>query len=539
MTTVAQAASLRYSEPRGRWVLLATVLGTGMAFLDATVVNIALPAIGRDLNGDFADLQWTVNAYTLTLASFILLGGSAGDRFGRRRVFVVGVVWFAVASLLCGLAPDVRMLVAARALQGVGGALLTPGSLAILQASFQEDDRGRAIGAWSGLGGVAGALGPFLGGWLVDVGSWRLVFLINLPLAAGVVPVALRHVPETRDPMAPRGFDVGGALLCAAALGGITYGLIAWGHQGFGRVSTWLPVVLGAAAAAAFIQVERSSRHPMLPLDVFASRLFRSVNVVTFAVYAALGGVFFMLVISLQVVAGFDPILAGSALLPVTVLMLALSARAGELAQRIGPRLPMTVGPLLAGAGVLLLSRVGPDAAYLTDVLPGVTLFGLGLSATVAPLTATMLASAPMRHAGVASGVNNAVARSAGLLMVAALPALVGLSAHAYADPAVLQPAFSSAMVLCASLLGAGGLLSWLTIKTPARLPAEGPAQGPALGTAEPGPAGAAEEVPVEAREPPAPVRLLPVCPCRVHCAICGTPLVPDLGPDEGEPRAG
>ncbi|MGH3363821.1 MAG: MFS transporter, partial [Nocardioidaceae bacterium] len=309
----ASLAPLSWSEPRARWTLLATVLGSGMAFLDATVVNIALPAIGQDLDADAAGLQWTVNAYTLTLASFILLGGSAGDRFGRRRVFVIGVVWFAAASLLCGLAPDLGTLVAARALQGVGGALLTPGSLAILQATFREEDRGRAIGAWSGLGGIAAAIGPFLGGWLVGVGSWRLVFLINVPLALLVVVVALRHVPETVDPQAPQRFDVPGALLCAAALGGLTYGLVAWGKAGATAVSTWLPLVAGGVAAVAFVWVERRSLYPMLPLDVFASPLFRSVNVVTFLVYAALSGVFFMLVITLQVVSGFDPVLAGAA----------------------------------------------------------------------------------------------------------------------------------------------------------------------------------------------------------------------------------
>jgi EmrB/QacA subfamily drug resistance transporter len=470
-----------------------------MALLDATVVNIALPAIGADLGADAAGLQWTVNAYTLTLASFILLGGSAGDRFGRRRVFVVGVVWFAAASLLCGLAPNLGTLVAARALQGVGGALLTPGSLAILQATFREEDRGRAIGAWSGLGGIAAAVGPFLGGWLVDAVSWRLVFLINVPLAALVAVVAVRHVPETLDPRASPRFDIPGALLCAGALGGVTYGLISWGAAGPGAVSTWLPLGLGAVAAAAFVWVERSSMSPMLPLGVFASRLFRSVNVVTFLVYAALGGVFFMLVITLQVVSGFAPVLAGAALLPVTGLMLVLSPRAGELAQRVGPRLPMTVGPLLSAVGVLLLLRVGPEATYLGDVLPGVAVFGLGLSVTVAPLTATVLASAPMRHAGVASGVNNAVARTAGLLIVAALPALVALPADGFADPTALAPAYSSAMVVCAVLLGLGGALSLLLVRLPA--PEAAPEEG---------------------------ARRLPEGVCRVHCAVAGTPVEPD-----------
>lgn len=504
MSTVDQASSLSYRDARGRWVLAATVLGTGMAFLDATVVNVALPAIGTGLDSDFTGLQWTVNAYTLTLASFILLGGSAGDRFGRRRVFVVGVLWFAAASLLCGLAPNIEMLVVARALQGVGGALLTPGSLAILQASFRKEDRGAAIGAWSGLGGIAAAVGPFVGGWLVEAASWRLVFLINVPLAAAVLLITQRYVPESADPNAPREFDVRGALLCAGALAGITYGLIAWGNGGFSQPATWAPLVLGVVAAAAFVWVERTATHPMLPLGVFSSALFRNVNLVTFLVYAALSGLFFMLVISLQVVSGFSPLLAGAALLPVTVLMLGLSARAGDLSQRIGPRIPMTVGPLVAAAGVLLLVPIGPDSTYVGSVLAGAVVFGLGLSATVAPLTATVLAAAPVWHAGVASGVNNAVARSAGLLVIAALPAVIGLSPGAYTDPVLMDQAFTRAMLLCAGLLALGGLYSLVTIR-PDRVVVE------------------------EGMEPLPEVQLHPPeCTCRVHCAVAGTPLEPD-----------
>jgi EmrB/QacA subfamily drug resistance transporter len=466
MSTLTQTRTVTYKEPAARWVLLATVLGTGMAFLDATVVNVALPAIGHDLGTALDGLQWTVNAYTLTLASFILLGGSAGDRFGRRRVFLVGAVWFAAASLLCGLAPDVQTLVAARALQGVGGALLTPGSLAIIQSAFRGDDRGRAIGAWSGLSGIAAAAGPLLGGWLVDVATWRLAFLINVPVAAVVVVVSLRHVPESVDPESPRRFDVPGAVVCAIALAGATYALIRCGEQGRADPVSLASFALAVVAAIIFLWVERSSRHPMLPLEVFHSALFRNVNLVTFLVYAAIGGLFFMLVIALQVVAGFSPLLAGSALLPITVLMLALSARAGQLAQRVGPRLPMTAGPLVSAVGLLLLAPIGPGSTYLS-VLPGVTVFALGLSVTVAPLTATVLSAAPERHAGLASGINNAVARSAGLLVVAALPALVGLSPDAYADPVALEPAYARSMLVCAALMMAGGLYSFVTIRTP------------------------------------------------------------------------
>jgi EmrB/QacA subfamily drug resistance transporter len=461
-------AGLRYGEPAARWVLLATVLGSGMAFLDGTVVTIALPRIGAQLGDSPAGLQWVVNGYTLPLAALILLGGSLGDRFGRRRIFVVGVVWFALASLLCGLAPDIGMLVAARALQGVGGALLTPGSLAILQSSFAPPDRPRAIGAWSGLAGIAGAAGPFLGGWLVEAASWRWVFLINVPVAVVVVLVALRHVPESVDPAAPRRVDVPGALLCALGLGGLTYGLTAWSGRGGGDPLVLATLAGGVLALSAFILVEARSVHPALPPSLFAVPAFRAVNAVTFAVYAALGGVFFLLVVDLQVVAGFSPLASGTALLPVTGLMLLLSARAGALAGRIGPRLPMTVGPLVGVAGLLLLTRIGPGAGYLTDVLPAVVVLGLGLSLTVAPLTATALSSVDDAHAGVASGVNNAVARTAGLLVVAVLPLVAGVGAS-LTDPATLAPAFRTAMLVCAGLMAAGAVVAAVAIPGRAR----------------------------------------------------------------------
>ncbi|GAA0560581.1 MFS transporter [Actinomadura livida] len=472
-------ADVRLGTGPGRWILLATVLGSGVALLDATVVNVALPALADDLGADMAGLQWTVNAYTLTLAGFILLGGSLGDRLGRRRIFLTGVVWFAVASALCGLAPNIEMLVLSRALQGVGGALLTPGSLAIIQASFTADDRPRAVGAWSGLAGVAGAAGPFAGGWLVEAAGWRWVFLLNVPLAAVVVLVAVRHVPESADPEARGRFDVLGAVLAALALAGTTYAFTEAPAAGPS------PLVAGAAAAGAaaavvYVLVERArgagrSRggrrpgrepppRPMLPLDVFASRQFSAVNLVTFIMYGGMGVLFFLFVLNLQVVGGFSPIAAGTALLPVTVLMLLLSARAGALAQRIGPRLPMTAGMLVAAAGMLLVARVGEGASYLRDVLPAVVVFGLGLSAAVAPLTATVLATAQVRHAGVASGVNNAVARAAGLLAVAAIPPLAGLTGDAYQNPAEFSRGFGIAMVACAALLAAGALLTFLTV---------------------------------------------------------------------------
>jgi EmrB/QacA subfamily drug resistance transporter len=466
-TTSQAEGGIRLKRPSGRWILLAAVLGSSMAMLDSTVVNVALPTIGKDLHTSLGGLQWTVTAYTLTLAGLILLGGSLGDRMGRRRIFVTGVVWFALSSALCGLSPDIGVLIAARALQGVGGALLTPGSLAIIQASFTSEDRPRAIGAWSGLGGVAGAAGPLLGGWLVGAAGWRWIFLINLPLAAVVVLVSLRHVPETRDPSAHGRFDVTGALLAALALAGITDALIEAPVSGTAAIV--VPAVIGVLAGVAFVLVERRRARPdapappMLPLEVFGSRQFTAVNVVTFVVYGALGAVFFLLVLELQVVSGFSPLKAGLALLPATVLMLLLSARAGALAQRVGPRWLMAGGVLTSAAGLLLLTRIGPHASYLADVVPGVAVFGLGLSATVAPLTATVLASADVRHAGVASGVNNAVARAAGLLAVAGLPLAVGLTG-AGLSAAKFEGGFRAAMVACAALLVAGAVLSAVTI---------------------------------------------------------------------------
>jgi EmrB/QacA subfamily drug resistance transporter len=449
-------------------VIAATVLGSSMAMLDSTVVNVALPTIGKDLHTSLAGLQWTVTAYTLTLAGLILLGGALGDRLGRRRVFLTGVAWSALASALCGLAPDIGVLIAARALQGIGGALLTPGSLAIIQATFAPEDRPKAIGAWSGLGGVAGAVGPFLGGWIIGSVGWRWIFLINLPVAAVVMAVALRHVPESSDPTSHGRFDVAGALLAALALAGITYALIEAPAHGAARAA--LTGTAGILAFAGFVLLERHRGRsggkvpPMLPLDVFASRQFTAVNVVTFVIYAALSGTIFLLVLQLQVVSGYSPLAAGISLLPLTLLMLLLSPRAGALAQRFGPRWLMTGGPLLCAAGLLLAVRIGPHASYVADVLPTVTLFGLGLSATVAPLTATVLASADVNHAGTASGVNNAVARAAGLLAVAGLPLAVGLTGAAYRHPAMMNASFREAMVLCACLLAAAAVLSALTI---------------------------------------------------------------------------
>ena len=475
----ADAPSLAYGEPAARWVLVATVLGSSLSFVDATVVNIALPSIGKDLNAGLAALTWTVNAYTLTLACLILLGGSLGDRLGRRRVFIVGVLWFALASMLCGLAPNIQTLVASRALQGVGGALLTPGSLAIIQASFRSDDRARAIGAWSGLGGIAGATGPFIGGWIIGVASWRWIFLINVPVAATVVAVAHSHVPESHDPAAAHHTDVTGAGLAAVGLATLTYGLIAWPTEGVTARVVWGSLLAGVVAIVGFIVWEANIADPMLPLGIFASRVFSGTNAVTFAVYAALGGIFFWLVLTLQVVVGFTPLEAGISLLPVTLIMLALSARAGGLSQRIGPRIPMTVGPILAAVGVAGLTRITSGSSYFPDVVVPVSTFGCGLALTVAPLTATALAAVSGSHSGLASGVNNAVARIAGLLAVAVLPLVAGLSGHSYTDPRVLEPAFRTVMWVCVALLLTGGPLAALLVRAPAPAPRLAPDHPP------------------------------------------------------------
>ncbi|MFE0091641.1 MFS transporter [Streptomyces sp. NPDC058991] len=478
---------IRLASATGRWIVLTTVLGSGMAMLDSTVVNVALPHIGEDLDADLAQLQWTVNAYMLTLAGLILLGGALGDRYGRRRVFLVGVVWFALASLACGLAPNAGVLIVARALQGVGGALLTPGSLALIQASFHPDDRARAVGLWSGFGGVGAAVGPFVGGWLVDGPGWRWVFLLNVPLAALCVPVAMRHVPESRDPAAHGRFDVLGAALGALALALVTYALID---------GSWWTGVAGVLTGAVFVRLEQRRRNPMLPVSIFRSRLFTAVNLVTVCVYAGFSGFFFLTALQLQVVSGYSALAAGTALLPTTVLMLLLSARAGQLGERIGPRIPLTVGPLLCAAGMLLMLRVGPGAAYVADVLPALVVLGVGMVILVAPLTATVLASVDTARAGIASGVNNAAARAAGLLAVAALPMLAGMGPEAYRIPDQFAAAFARAMPLCALVLVVGAVLAWAMVRRPAEVPGH--------------------------------------AACKVHCGVGAPPLEPVPEPERG-----
>jgi EmrB/QacA subfamily drug resistance transporter len=456
-------------------VLAATVLGSGMAAIDATVVGIALPAIGRAFHAGVSELQWVTNAYTLTLAGLLLLGGSLGDHYGRRRVFQIGTVWFAAASLLCGVAPSGPALIAARALQGVGAALLTPGSLAILEASFRKEDRSRAIGAWSGLGGVATAVGPLLGGWLITAVSWRAIFYINLPIGLAVLLISGRHVPESRDPTATGGVDVVGAVLVSLGLAGVVYALTEAATLGWRSFATTGALIGGILLLVAFVVVEWRRPNPMLPLELFRSAQFSGANAVTFVVYGGLGGALFLLPVQLQQVLGYTPLEAGVSLLPVTVLMLALSARSGALAARIGPRFQLTVGPLLVGAGLALMARIGAGGDYLSQVFPAVVVLGFGLAVTVAPLTAAVLAAAPAEHSGVASAVNNDVARTASLIAVAVLPAIAGLTGNSYLHPAAFSSGFHDAVLVAAGTCVVGGVLGWVTVRNPDQVAAEAP----------------------------------------------------------------
>lgn len=438
----ADAGTIRLATAQGRWLLGAMILGSGMSFLDGSIVGLALPSMRADLDAGAAGVQWIVNGYTLTLAALILVGGSLGDRLGRRRVFVIGVALFAASSVMCALAPTLEVLVAARGLQGVGAALLTPGSLAIISASFAPEDRGSAIGLWSGLAGVTTAIGPLVGGWLVDTTGWRGIFWINVPLAVVVVWLAVRHVPETTGEHDP--IDYGGAALTALGLAALTYGLVE---------GSWVWGAVGVALMVVFVLHQRVTPHALVPMQLFADRVFTAANICTFAIYGALAASGFMLVQQLQYVSGFSPLVAGLASVPMTIIMLLFSSRAGAIGTRIGPRLPLTVGPLIAAAGLLLMLRIGDDASFVTDVLPASIVFGIGLTVLVAPLTTAVLAAAPMQQTGIASGINNAVARTASLLAVAAIPPIAGITGRDFADPAVFDPGFRTGTLICAGML--------------------------------------------------------------------------------------
>ncbi|HEY2055103.1 MAG TPA: MFS transporter [Solirubrobacterales bacterium] len=411
-----------------RLTLIATILGSTVVFLDATIVNVALPSIGRELNAGLAGQQWVLEAYMLTMVSLLLVGGSLGDQFGRRRLFVIGLVAFGCTSILCALAPTEGFLIGARALQGVAGALLVPGSLAIVAATFSGPERGKAVGTWTAWTGIATVFGPAGGGALVGLVSWRAIFWVNIPLIAATVTLTLRAVEESSDPDAFRGVDVPGVLLSAAGLAGPVFALIEQPSHGWGDPLVWLPLIAGVACFVAFVVWEVRAPRPMLDLSLFRIRNFAWANATTLTVYAGLGGGLLFIGLYLQQVVGYTPLEAGLATTPISLLLFFLSPRWGRLASGTGPRLPMTLGPIVGGVGMLLFMRLDPSASYAADVLPAVLVFGLGLSATVAPLTATVLDSVSERRVGIASGVNNGVSRVAGLLAIAVLGAVI--SAH-------------------------------------------------------------------------------------------------------------
>ena len=431
-------------------VLAACILGTTVVTVDSTAINVALPAIAEDLGGGLAGQQWTSNAYLLTLSSLLLIGGSLGDVIGERRVFFVGVAGFGVTSLLCALAPTIELLVAARALQGVSGALLTPAALAVIVRTFSEAERGQAVGAWTAWGGIGTVLGPVVGGQLVDAASWRWIFLLNLPVVLGTLFMVSRAVPADapREPGAR--LDLTGAALCALGLAGITFGLIELPMRGLSDPLIAASLIGGAALLAGFLLYERRASHPMLPLGLFRRRNFAAGNLETFAMYGGLSVVFFMLVLFLQGVAGFSALAAGSATVPVTLVMFALAARFGRLADRYGPRWFMGGGPLVCAAGLALMLRMDADVDYWTELLPALLVFALGLAIVVAPLTATVLSDADDHNAGIASAVNNAIARVAGLVAIAAIGAIVASQYGARLEDelgaAAAQPAVRAAL---------------------------------------------------------------------------------------------
>lgn len=452
-----------------RFTLVAAILGSSVAAIDGTIVNVALPAIQGDLGGGLQTQQWVANAYLLTLGSLILIGGSLGDIFGRRRVFAIGVGAFGVLSLACAIAPTVETLIAARALQGVAGALLTPSSLAIIAAAFTDRERGAAIGSWTAWGGIAMIVGPLAGGVIVDQTSWRWIFAINVPVVIVTLVLVRSATPDA--PPEPRRIDVVGAALCSLGLAGLVFALIEQPRFGWGSPAILLPLVGGLGSLAAFVVFEQRAAHPMLRLDLFGRRNFSVANLQTLTIYAGLSVLFFFLFIFLQEVAGYSALEAGLTTIPTTAIMFVLSRRVGALADRLGPRLFLSAGPLLAAAGILLLLRAGTETSYLTDLLPALVVFSLGLTLVVAPLTATVLADADESDAGIASAINNAIARVAGLVGISAVGAFVAtrLAGDTFQPDDDSVGAFREAVVVCAILVASGGVVALAGIRNPRR----------------------------------------------------------------------